>query len=530
MRRLTVWGAAGVAFLGCSVRHGPGEIASAQSWVRFEPGTAAVSAKQTIAAASGELDAYFSERLATAAATGLAAGLVVDGELVYAKGFGVQDIETGAPVGTDTVFRIASLTKSFTAMAALRLRDEGRLALDLPAAEYVSELATLRGLTKDAPPVTARMLLTHAAGLPWDDQWGAVSFGFSDEDRDALLHRGLSLAKTPGESLEYSNLGYAILGMIVERISGTPFRSYVTREILEPLGMTSTVWESRDVSPARLAVGYRRGANGLTPELRVASAFFAPAGGLYTSLRDYARYMAFQLSAYPARDEAEAAPLRRSTVREMHHGVRPWMLHANVEEGGRVSLYKGDYGFGWIESTTCQGDRQVEHSGWEPGYFSSVILLPERHLGVVSLATSHGVRATIGAIELLRKLEALPPKQAPQPSQELEAARKAVASLFREWDPALVSTTFDPASSHYEWFPKMGENLARMHREHGSCDFSGPMLANDRLHGQWRAACEKGALAFEVFLTPSVPSRIALLAWHEREANHTDLGEAICSP
>jgi hypothetical protein len=254
---------------------------------------------------------------------------------------------------------------------------------------------------------------------------------------------------------------------------------------------------------------------GLTPEQRIASPFFAPAGGLYTTLQDYARYMAFHLAAYPPRDEPEMLPLRRSTVRELHRGQRAWTLQATSEKDGKVSLYKGDYGFGWIDSTTCRDNRRIEHSGWEPGYFSSVILLPERSFGIVSLATTNGVQATVGAVELLRQLNALPPIGIPGPTRELEQAHDHVEQLFRGWDAQLVHQMFAPASVHYAWFPKLEEGFTRLRRDHGLCDFTGAVRAETRLHGHWRASCEKGAIDFEAFLAPTVPTQMATLTWKE---------------
>jgi CubicO group peptidase (beta-lactamase class C family) len=498
-----------------------------RAMLSFAPSAADPSAKQRILAATDKLDAYFSERIQTGSATGLSVGIVLGGELVYSRGFGVQDVATKTPVGPDSAFRIASLTKSFTAMAILRLRDQGRLALDAPAESYVPELSKARGPTADSPPITVRMLLTHAGGLPWDDQWGPVSFGFSDEERDALLASGISFAGVPGENYEYSNFGYALLGLIAERVTGISFRDFVTREILNPLGMTGTVWDSAQVSPGRLAVGYRvEDGAGLTPEPRIASSFFAPAGGLYTTLRDYARYMAFHLSAYPPRNEPEMAPLRRSSVRELHRGQRPWTLQATTDKNGVLSVYRGDYGFGWIESTTCRDNRRLEHSGWEPGYFSSVVLLPERSFGIVSLATTNGVRATEGAIELLRQMDALPPITTLPPTMDLQRARDSVGQLFRQWDTQFVNQIFAPDSVHYVWFRKLEASFARLRRDHGVCDFTGAVSAEGRLHGYWRASCEKGAIDFEAFLAPTVPTRVAMLSWKELLADERPPGES----
>jgi len=172
--------------------------------------------------------------------------------------------------------------------------------------------------------MTVRHLLTMSAGLPYDDQWGAVTFGKSDTELGAILRAGVVLASHPGERYGYSNLGYALLGRIVERASGEGFRSYVARQVFEPLGMRSSVWGSSDIAPGRLAVGYFRDGDRLVAEPHEPEGAFAPPGGLYTSLNDFGRYVAFQLSAYPPRDAPESGPLRRSTLREMHAGER-WM-------------------------------------------------------------------------------------------------------------------------------------------------------------------------------------------------------------
>ena len=295
------------------VAHGPAP---------FSPGRADPERRARLATLAARLDEHYRAELEQQRATGAVVGIVLEGELVYTGSFGVRDVETHAPVDADTVFRIASLTKSFTASAVMKLRDEGKVMLDAPIATYLPQAVFLS--EHDAVPITTRHLLTMTSGLPYDDQWGAVTFGYSDAELAALLRSGVTLAHPPGETYAYSNLGYALLAAIVERVSGTPFREYVTKNLLLPLGMTSTVWDARDQAPTRQAVGYYRDGDMLTQEPQPNDGVFAAAGGLHTSLNDYARYVAFQLAAYPARGEAETGPLRRSTLREMHAGER-WM-------------------------------------------------------------------------------------------------------------------------------------------------------------------------------------------------------------
>lgn len=288
----------------------------------FVPASAEPGRKAALVALTPRLDEFFANKVAETRASGAAVGIVLDGELVYARGFGVQDVQTRTPVDAGTVFHIASLTKSFTALAVMKLRDEGKLALDEPLQTYLPQLASLKLPTRDAPPLTARLLLSMAAGLQYDDLWGAVSFGLDDAEFSRLLAEGPSFVTTPGTSYGYSNLGYALLGKLVESVSGSRFTDYVSANVLRPLGMSSSVWNESKVPPARLARGYRWEGEQLLPEETAFETSFEAAGGLYTSLRDYARFLSFNLAAYPPRDDPETGPVRRSTLREMHEGQR----------------------------------------------------------------------------------------------------------------------------------------------------------------------------------------------------------------
>ena len=434
--------------------------------------------------------------------------------------FGIRDEKSRTPADIDTVFRIASMTKSFTAMAVLKLRDEGKLSLEAPIASYLPEFSANAGPTHDSPPVTARLLLTHAGGLPWDDLWGPVSFGFSEGQLTAAMREGFSFSSTPGTRFEYSNLGYALLGQIVQRVSGKNLRDYVDAEILQPLGMSSTYWQAADVPPNHLAVGYREDDNHIAEPAAIAGAF-SPVGGLYTSARDYAKYVALQLNAYPPRDDPDGGPVRRSTLREMHVGQR-WARQvgndsepiANRTDGG-FALSAASYGFGWFNKTTCDDEGRLEHSGWEPGYYSAVILLPRHGFAIFSLATTHGVRAIEGALGLIREAGVMPAPAEPAPSMALVAARDGVTRLLQQCDDALVQRIFDPTCANYPWFAHLREDLAKVTRDHGRCGQAGTLRAYGRLHGSWRLACERGAVEFDAGLSPASTPLLSRLWWKE---------------
>ena len=279
----------------------------------------------------------------------------------------------------------------------------------------------------------------------------------------------MPFAHTPGVGFEYSNLGYALLGRVVERLAGRPFHEYVTESILLPIGMHSTVLAADQVPAGQLAAGYwgpdASRTRAPTPRITV----FAPGGGLYTSMRDYARYIAFQLSAYPPRDEPERGPVRRSTLREMHQGQRltgtpdPDQPMARRTASG-IALAANSYGLGWFNLTTCNEEGRLEHAGWEPGYHNLAILLPQHRFAIVTMATGQAVGAAEAALRLIRDAGALPPAAETNPSPALHDVQTAVIALLTRWDPATVDATFAPALGPLS----AGRHLARGLRRHHS--------------------------------------------------------------
>jgi CubicO group peptidase (beta-lactamase class C family) len=479
----------------------------------FAPGTADPARRAKLDAVAPELDAFFESKFRESGATGFAVGVVLDGELAYQRYVGVREVGKPAPVDGDTVFRIASMTKSFTALAVLKLRDEGKLALDDPAEKYLPELASLALPTRDSPPVTVRLLLTNASGLGYDDLWGAVTFGRDAAGLSELLQKGVVLSTPPGTRYTYSNLGWALLGKLVERVSKQSYREYVTEHVLLPLGMKATVWDATDVPPERLATGYRHDGDALVAEPRPPDGVFAAGGGLYSSLRDYARYAAYQLSAYPPRDDPEAGPVRRSTLREMHegqrwvHGERDAPIAKMTDEG--IYLGTASYGMGWLNVTSCKEEGRVQHGGYEPGYFGWVVLMPKERVAYVALATSGatGIAARFGVFDILRKAGLLDaPEPAPDPA--LTAAASAIPSLLTAWDPALFSRTFDPDSTRYAWNANLQADFAKLTIAHGRCRPEGALRVYNPLHGEFRLACDRGALEVDVLMAPTVPPRI----------------------
>jgi D-alanyl-D-alanine-carboxypeptidase/D-alanyl-D-alanine-endopeptidase len=198
---------------------------------------------------------------------GLAYGVVIDGELVHTAGLGERDLG-GPPPDAGTVFRIASMTKSFTASAVLALRDDGALRLDDLAEAHVPELRDWPAASPDAARISVRHLLTMTAGFPTDDPWGDRQQGLPLDDFAAFLARGVRFNWAPGTRFEYSNLGFAILGRLITAVTGVAYPDYIRDRLLRPLGMTRTGFEAADFNLAAepasggLARGYRRAPGG----------------------------------------------------------------------------------------------------------------------------------------------------------------------------------------------------------------------------------------------------------------------------
>jgi serine-type D-Ala-D-Ala carboxypeptidase/endopeptidase len=251
---------------------------------------------------------------------GLVYGIVENGRLVAVTGQGVQDLESKRPVDADTLFRIASMSKAFTALAILKLRDEGKLSLDAPAETYVPEMRGWTYPTKDSPRIRVRDLLNHTAGFGTDDPWGDRQQPLPEADFTAMLKAGVPFARSPGMAEEYSNFGYATLGRIIGNVSGKRYQDYIRDSFFIPLGMTSTTFDIATSPADRRALGYRWQDEAWLREPDMADGVFGAMGGIETSAKDYARWVAFLLSAWPPRDEPDNGPVARATVREIVQG------------------------------------------------------------------------------------------------------------------------------------------------------------------------------------------------------------------
>ena len=462
-----------------------------------------------------EIDRLMSAFAANAKVPGIAYGIVVDGKVLHIGTAGLRDVSANARVDTNTVFRIASMTKSFTALAILKLRDEGKLALDDPAERYVPELKQLRYPTTDAPKITIRHLLSHSGGFPEDNPWGDQQLAATDAEMSAMMRKGIPFSTSPGTSYEYSNFGFAILGRIVANVSGVPYARYVRERILLPLGMTSTTLEAKEVPAHRLAHGYRRQDGQWLEEKQLPDGSFGSMGGMLTSISDLGKWVGFMLDAWPPRDGAEKGPVRRASVREMQQVVRyNGATAARDTTTNTLSLSAGGYGFGLGVRTTCLFPTIVAHSGGLPGFGSVMRWLPEYGVGIVALGnltyTSWG-GPTTQALEALARTGGLVQRE-PTPAPILVERRDQVSRLVMHWNDRLFDSLAAMNLDLDETKDRRRISIEGLSTKAGaSCRNFGPFVVENALRGQWRMRCRDGDLRVSITLAPTEPAGVQFL-------------------
>src|SRR6266508_2575110 len=305
-------------------------------------------------------------------AVGLAVGVVRNGSLEFFLGHGLADIASSSPVTGDTVFRIGSITKTFTAIAVMQLWEQGLVDLDAPANDYLRAYKLVPAEPSFRPAIL-RHLLTHTAGIPevvyaadlLHPSWGpfegrpvvrSVKVGEPLPSLAEYYRGGLRLVAEPGSAFAYSNHGFATLGQIVEDVSGVPLERYLRERIFEPLGMADSDLVRSERVTSRLATGYVLGPRGASP-VPDRDWVGAGGGGIYSTTRDLARYL--------------------------------------------VALFRGDAG----------EHRVVGHDGILPGFNSELSLAPDDGVGVVAL--TNGARGAFVWLQaelgrLLRHLLGVP--------------------------------------------------------------------------------------------------------------------------
>jgi len=296
----------------------------------------ALAAGAPFQATSDRVDEYVRQQMKQRGMPGLSLAVVRQGKVVKAQGYGVASLELTVPATPETVYEIGSISKQFTAEAVMLLVEEGRIDLDAPLARYVSDLPAAWSA------ITVRHVLTHTSGLKdWETGVG-FSYHVDYEPRAfiALLEK-LPLDFAPGQRWAYTNSGFPLLGLVIERTSGRPYTEFVTDRIFKPLGMTATRFKHNGDIVLNRADGYMPDGDRLRRGEPARPEIIAPNGGILTTVLDMARWDAAFFGGRILRPESMAKlrePVRVADGQAFTHGFALFMDRFN---GHRMALHPG---------------------------------------------------------------------------------------------------------------------------------------------------------------------------------------------
>lgn len=465
----------------------------------------------------GDAFARFQERTPV---PGLVYAVVKDGKLVLTSMQGVQSIG-GAAVTLDTRFRIASMSKAFTALAILKLRDEGKLALDDLAEKHIPEMRGWKYPTSDSPRIRIRDLLAHVGGFVTDDPWGDRQQVLSEPEFTAMIAAGVPWSRIGQSQHEYSNFGYALLGRIVTNASGKPYQAYIRDTIMRPLGMADTTYDIAQVPKNKLAIGYRWENEAWVEEPSMRDGAFGAMGGVITTAPDYAKWVGFLLSAWPSRDGPETGPVKRATVREMAQGLNfVRIAPRNGGPEGDKCVHATAYGMGMRVTPDCDLGLTLSHGGGYPGYGSFVVLAPELGIAAFGFANRTYQAPAVPVWQSLWALRKAGVSPRPVPLDPLlgqmqDAARAAYAAGTLAPLEGKLAMNFRMDRSDANW----AKEFARIKGLVGDCPTAEPLAPTGNLSTSFRWNCARGKLDGQILLAPTNPPTIQALRFFPQPAN-----------
>lgn len=452
------------------------------------------------------IDRIFADWQLESHVPGLVYGIVDSSGLVSVTGAGVQDTASGRRVDADSRFRIASMSKAFTAMAILKLRDEGKLSLDALAETYVPELRGWTFPTTDARRIRVRDLLNHSAGFVTDDPWGDRQQPLSEAAFTAMLKAGVPFSRQPGLAMEYSNFGYALLGRIITNVSGKPYQAFIKDSLFAPLGMMATGHDIAKSPHEKRALGYRWQDGAWLREADMADGVFGAMGGVETSANDYARWMGFLLSAWPPRNAVQTGPVARATVREIVEGSNfAFGSDRPAGVGAAPCRVARAYGMGWRIFDDCDLGLVVTHSGGYPGYGSNVLLLPDRGIGIFAFANRTYAGPSLPVMQTALALQAagLAPSRPAATSDRLARGYAIAQAIWRAGSveagkPGLaMNFLMDRDAAHWR------SQLTQLRSEAGACAADEPLAPMTAMEGSFVWRCDRARIEGHLLLAPT---------------------------
>ncbi len=358
---------------------------------------AVVSARQAQTPVSQDAIAAFRERLrsdvAADAIGGITAAVVFGADVVWAEGFGWADRDGQVPAAAETIYRIGSISKTFTAVVLAQLVDRKIVALDAPVEKYLPEVRDFANPRLLSRPVTFRHLASHTAGLIREPKLpGAASGPIAEWEAKVLAAIPTTAFETrPGTRYAYSNIGYGVLGLALSRAARTPFMELVEEGIFAPLGMTSSTFVISERLQPLLSVGYANSARGIDAETpareHLGRGYKVPNGGIYSTVGDLARFVGALSGGGPA---------------VMSETMRVAMLTRQTPMDGAA------YGFG-LQLSSAEGAASIAgHGGSVAGYTAYLAFDPDSKVGVILLRNYGSGRTNLARVasELVRAIVA----------------------------------------------------------------------------------------------------------------------------
>lgn len=435
--------------------------------------------------------------------------LVLDGKIIHANYNGIINHETKKQPNGQSVYRIASMSKSFAGVAILQLRDAGKLQLDDAIVNYIPELKGQK-YSPDSPEITIRHLLTHAAGFPEDNPWGDRQLGISTKEMLDMFKKGISFSNEPGVTYEYSNMAFAMLGYIIEKVSGQTYQQYIIDQVWKPLNMNSTYWDYTKVPKADLVLGYRWVYEKFVPQPIEGDGAYGIMGGILTSTEDFAKYMALHQNAYLT-TATSSSVLKKSSLKEMHF---PWNFNSYNQRGfkgsGEVCGNNSFYGYGLRIDKNCENVSMVGHSGGLPGYGSDWKIMPQYGLGIVTLSNgTYGSAALLNneILPFIISKAGLSPKPFPV-TAILKQRQQELYNLLPSWSKAKASGIFAVNFFDDYYVDLLQKDTEAAFAKAGKVKKVHEIIAENALRGKFLIEGEKANLEVSFTLSPENPPLI----------------------
>lgn len=324
------------------------------------------------------LDQILPQFLQNELSPGLAVGVVYDHQMIYAKGFGVKNVQTGEAIDEHTVFHMASVSKTLVVTGIMQLVEEGKIELDAAVSNYLPYFK----LADDRyQQITVRLLLNHTSGMPDEDDfgWDRPEYDEGSLERYVRSITGHKLLKEPKESFYYSNIGYEILGDVIAKVSGLSFEQYMQERILTPSSMLTSSFLKQEIPCNELASPHVLGIkDGFGPELSEIFPYHrahGPSSTLYTNVVELCNYALTHLNLGQTAEGTRI--LTTNSYEEM------WNKYAPTHYGG----WSEDIGLGWFLGE-YKGLNVCSHSGMDTGFRSNLLLLPKNGVAIAIMTNA----------------------------------------------------------------------------------------------------------------------------------------------